>query len=56
MAKSRHRKNHKQKVEAFKQTQKDKKNAFLKNFREKFKQQFNTEVQAEVDKLNENEG
>jgi len=53
--KSRHRKNHKQKVNAYKQKTKDKKNFLVKRLKEQFNKHFATEVQSEVDKLNENQ-
>jgi hypothetical protein len=52
---SRHRKNHKKKVNAYKQKVKDRKNHMIKKIREQFRQQFTTEVQNEVDKLKEGE-
>lgn len=52
---SRHRKNHKKKVNAYKQKVKDKKNTLVKRLREQFKKHFAEEVQGEVDKLKENQ-
>lgn len=51
--KSRHRKNHKKKVEAYKQKVKDRKNTIIKKLREQFSKQFATEVQNNVDELNQ---
>jgi hypothetical protein len=51
MPKSRHRKNHKKKVAAFKRRQQEKKNGMMRQLREKFQEQFAQEVQGEVDKL-----
>lgn len=50
---SRHRKNHKKKVEAYKQKVKDRKNTIIKKLREQFSKQFAVEVQNDVDKLKE---
>lgn len=51
---SRHRKNHKKKVEAYKQKVKDRKNTIIKKLREQFSKQFAVEVQNDVDKINQN--
>jgi hypothetical protein len=52
---SRHRKNHKKKVNAYKQKTKDKKNFLVKKLKEQFSKHFATEVQSEVDNLKENQ-
>jgi len=51
MPKSRHRKNHKKKVAAFKTKQQEKKNGVMKKLKQKFQEQFASEVQNEVDNL-----
>jgi hypothetical protein len=53
MPKSKHRKNHKKKVAAYKKRKQDQRNSMLKRFREQFQQQFAEEVQSEVNKMNE---
>lgn len=50
---SRHRKNHKKKVNAYKQKVKDKKNSVIKKLKEQFNRHFATEVQNDVNNLNQ---
>lgn len=52
---SRHRKNHKKKVNAYKQKVKDKKNSLVRRLREQFNKHFAEQVQGEVDKLQQNQ-
>jgi hypothetical protein len=54
MPKSRHRKNHKKKVAAYKKRKVEQRNAMMKKLTEQFQQQFAQEVQTEVDNLNQN--
>ena len=50
---SRHRKNHKKKVNAYKQKVKDKKNSVIKKLKEQFNRHFTSEVQNDVNNLNQ---
>jgi 2',3'-cyclic-nucleotide 2'-phosphodiesterase (5'-nucleotidase family) len=50
---SRHRKNHKKKVNAYKQKVKDKKNSVIKKLKEQFNRHFASEVQNDVNNLNQ---